>query len=114
MKTVNIVVAGLAFAALAGPAFANDSTAALTNNGLVLTKNAAIEMKSENLYISDKAVRVKYSFVNTSPKDVTVTVAFPIPDVTSDGPEDVPNIPDPNSPNFLDFHITVDGKPVQA
>ena len=114
LKAVDIMVAGLMLATLVGPALGNDSTAALTNSGLVLTKNAAIEMKSENLYISDKAVRVKYTFVNTSPKDVTVTVAFPIPDVTSDGPEDVPSIPDPNSPNFLDFHTTVNGKPVQA
>jgi hypothetical protein len=114
LKTLGAIVAALLLAAPAGPALANDSTAALTNNGLVLTKTADIEMKSENLYISDKAVRVKYAFVNTSTKDVTVTVAFPIPDVTSDGPEGVPNLPDPNSPNFLDFHITVDGKPVQA
>jgi hypothetical protein len=114
MKTVNILVAGLAFAALAGPALAADPNGALPNSALALTRNAAIQVKSEKLYVSDKAVRVTYSVVNTSTKDVTMTVAFPIPDVTADGPEDGPNIPDPNSPNFLDFHITADGKPVQA
>jgi hypothetical protein len=114
VKTVDSMLAGLMLATLAGPALGNDSTAALTNSGLVLTKNAAIEMKSENLYISDNAVRVTYTFLNTSPKDVTVTVAFPIPDVIANGQEGIPNIPDPNSPNFLDFHTTVDGTPVQA
>jgi hypothetical protein len=114
LKTRNILIAGLTLAALAGPALGADPNGALTNSALALSKNAAIEVKSEKLYISDKAVRVTYSFVNTSTRDVTMTVAFPIPDVTADGPEDGPNIPDPNSPNFLDFHITVDGKPVQA
>jgi Domain of unknown function (DUF4424) len=114
LKTIAIVVAVLSLALLAGPALADDSTAALTNSGLVFTKNAAVEMKSENLYISDKAVRVIYGFLNTSPKDVSLTVAFPVPDLTMDGPDDSINIPDYNSPNFLDFHITVDGKPVQA
>jgi hypothetical protein len=113
-ETFRAAAAALAFAMLSGPALADDSTAALTNSGLVFTKNAAVEMKSENLYISDKAVRVTYSFLNTSPKDVSVTVAFPVPDLTMDGPDDTVNIPDYNSPNFLDFHITVDGKPVQA
>lgn len=112
MKTIAIIAATLALAAT--PALADDSTAALTNSGLVFTKNAAVEMKSENLYISDKAVRVTYGFLNTSPKDVSVTVAFPVPDLTMDGPDDTVNIPDYNAPNFLDFHITVDGKPVSA
>jgi len=114
MKTVNICVAGLAFAVLASPALGADANGALPNSALALTRNAALQVKSEKLYVSDKAVRVTYSIANTSAKDVTVTVAFPIPDVIADGPEDGPNIPDPNSPNFLDFHITVGGKPVQA
>jgi len=110
MNTVNILAAGLALAALASPALGADANGALANSALMLTRNAAIAVKSEKLYVSDKAVRVTYSIVNTSTKDVTLAVAFPIPDVTSDGPEDVPHIPDPNSPNFLDFHITVNGK----
>ena len=56
---------------LAGAAGANDSTAGLATGGLVLTKNADIEMRSEKLYISDKQVRVDYQFLNTSAKDVT-------------------------------------------
>lgn len=117
MKTATRLVTGVTLAALiglVGPAGANDSTAALTNNGLVLTKTTAVEMRSENLYISDKAVRVKYSFLNTSAKDVTVTVAFPIPDVVVDGPDSPVDIPDYNAANFLGFVTTVDGKAVPA
>ena len=41
MKSINIIVAALMLATVASPALGNDSTAALTNGGLVLTKNAA-------------------------------------------------------------------------
>jgi len=99
---------------LAGAAGANDSTAGLTNGGLVLTKSADIEMRSEKLFISDKQVRVDYQFLNTSPKDVTVTVAFPMPDITVEGMDDNIAVPNPDSPNILGFKTLVDGRPVNA
>ena len=71
-------------------------------------------MRSEDLYISDKAVRVKYVFMNTSPKDVTVTVAFPMPDIAWDAVGEA-NVDIPAAgPNFLAFTTAVDGKPVKA
>jgi hypothetical protein len=100
--------------ACAGAAGANDSTAGLAAGGLVLTKSADIEMRSEKLYISDKQVRVDYQFLNTSPKDVTVTVAFPMPDITVESLDDNIAVPNPNSPNILGFSTLVDGKPVAA
>jgi hypothetical protein len=104
-------VALTALVALCRLAAANDSIANFETGGLVLTKNAAIEMQSENLYISDKAVRVKYSFVNTSPKDVAVTVAFPMPDIeVVEQDTDIPA----TGANFLAFTTTVDGKLVKA
>ena len=42
-------------------AFANDSTAELTTGGLVLSKNADIEMRSEDLAISEKEISVRYT-----------------------------------------------------
>lgn len=105
-----ITLAGL----LAAPALANDSTAELAAGGLVLTRTESIEMRSEDLFISEQAVRVRYVFVNTSGKPVTTQVAFPMPDI---GGEDfyfhdvsIPNREDPA--NILDFQTTVDGKPV--
>ena len=111
-----IAGAGTAAALLvltAAPAGANDTTAALTNSGLVLTTNSAIEMRSEALSISETAVKVRYAFVNTAPKDVTVTVAFPIPDIVFDGPDVTLNIPK-DAANFLGFRTTVNGAPVNA
>ncbi len=117
MKTAaSLLALGAAGAmfAIADPAGANDSTAELAAGGLVLTKTAAIEMKAEDLYISPKQVRVHYRFANTSDHDVTVTVAFPMPDITTEGFDDMLAIPTQNPTNFLDFHTTVDGRPVTA
>jgi hypothetical protein len=102
-------------AVLATPAVANDSTAELAAGGLVLTRTDAIVMKSEDLFISADEVRVRYVFLNTSGKDVTTRVAFPMPHIG--GPDfffHETSIPDRDDPaNFLDFTTLVDGKPVQ-
>jgi hypothetical protein len=95
-------------------AVANDSSAELATGGLVLTKNPAIEMRSEDLFISTKAVRVHYVFANTSAKDVTILVAFPLPDITIEGPDDNIVVPTDSPTNLLGFVTTVDGRPVQA
>jgi hypothetical protein len=77
MKTLSFFVAA---SALATPALANDSTAETAAGGLVLTRSGTIDMVSEDLFVSEKQVRVAYVFRNRSPRDVTVTVAFPMPD----------------------------------
>ena len=103
-------------AAAGSPAWANDTSAELAAGGLVLTKSDTIEMRSEDLYISEKAVRVRYVFANTSPKDVTVRVAFPMPDIGGPGffQSDV-SIPIDDAPaNILGFTTKVDGKLVKA
>lgn len=61
------------------PALANDSTAETAAGGLVLTQTDAIEMRSEDLYISADEVRVRYVFHNRTDADVTTLVAFPMP-----------------------------------
>ncbi len=103
---------GVLLAAMtASAARANDTTAALTTGGLVFGKNANIEMRSEDLSISEKQIVVHYRFFNRAKSDETVTVAFPMPDVdwTDAHPIAVPNN---ESDNFLDFHTMVDGRPV--
>jgi hypothetical protein len=75
--TVPIVAAALA---LATAALANDSTAETAAGGLVLTRSDSIDMVSEDLFVSAKKVRVAYVFRNRGPRDVTVTIAFPMPD----------------------------------
>jgi hypothetical protein len=102
-------------AALASaPAFANDSTAELTTGGLVLAKSPSVEMRSEDLFVSEKEIRVRYRFFNAASEDVTATVAFPMPDVVFDGPDTGIAVPTQNAENFLDFQSIADGKPVTA
>jgi hypothetical protein len=111
IPSVLLALASLAFAETAR---ANDSTAELTTGGLVLAKSADIEMRSEDLSISEKAISVRYHFFNSAATDQTVTVAFPMPDVTLDGPDSSIALPAPDSPNFLEFHTVADGREVHA
>jgi len=99
--------------ALAAPAFANDSSAELTTGGLVLTRSADIEMRSEDLSISQQEIVVRYIFFNRGAADQTVTVAFPLPDIVWEGPDTVISVPDSQSANFLDFKTLVAGAPVE-
>jgi len=102
--------AGLAlFASI--PSFADDSTASLGMGGVVLTKNADIRMASEDLKLSPNAVSVRYEFTNDSGKDIDTIVAFPLPDVDLyEFWESPMGTVKPQSPNFVGFTLTVDGK----
>jgi len=124
MRRLNIGIAGLIRGAaalsaiacvnvIAVPARANDSTAHLAAGGLVLSRNDAIEMRSEDLFVSMDEVRVRYQFYNRTDKDVTTLVAFPLPDITAPSDENNFSVPAPDADtNFLDFRTTVDGRPV--
>ena len=93
------------FAALA-PAAANDGIAEREAGGLVFRNTDAIDMLSEDLYVSADQIRVRYVFRNRTPRDVRVTVAFPLPD--HDLREDFYG--DTAYPR--DFRTTVDGRPI--
>lgn len=101
-------------AAASGSAYANDSTAELTTGGLALTRSAHIEMRSEDLYISPREIRVGYRFYNASPADVTTLVAFPMPDITVADVGANVTVPTSDPQNLLGFSTTVDGAPVKA
>jgi uncharacterized protein DUF4424 len=90
---------------------ANDSSAALSVGGLVFTRSADVSLESEDLAISPDVVVVRYRFINQSPKPVTLTVAFPVPDIDlSEG--DNLAIPANDPTNFLGFETKVDGRPI--
>lgn len=96
------------------PALANDSTAELKTGGLVLLKSSKIEMKSEDLFISSKEIKINYVFLNNSSTDIATLIAFPMPRISmSNGGEDI-EIPNENSENFLDFSTSVNGRPISA
>jgi hypothetical protein len=96
------------------PAAANDSTAELTTGGLVFAKTADVEMRAEDLFVSEKEIHVRYRFFNASNSDVTSLVAFPMPDIVWEGPDVNLAIPSENPENFLDFHTIADGREVAA
>ena len=112
MKVRSLVLA-LA-AALGGPAAANDSTAQLGAGGLELVRNDTIEILSEDLYVSAREVRVTYRFRNATDTSHTYLVAFPLPAIDARVPEALNvALPDSASENFVDFTVTVDGRPVR-
>jgi Domain of unknown function (DUF4424) len=111
MRTSALALAVLPALALF-PALANDSTAELSTGGLIFVRNDNVEMVSEDLAISAKEVSVRYRFFNKSDKDVTVLVAFPMPDIVVEGPDDPISVPTDDPANFLAFTTVVNGKPV--
>ncbi len=64
-------------AALAAPALANDSSAELGTGGLVLVKSADIEMRSEDLSISEREIVARYRHTNFTPKrDLDILILY--------------------------------------
>ena len=114
MRAVIAALTSTAWLLALAPAAANDSTAELTTGGLVFARTPDVEMRAEDLFISEKEVRVRYRFFNASPSDVTSLVAFPMPDVVWEGPDVNIAIPSDDPENFLDFHTLADGRAVAA
>jgi hypothetical protein len=96
-----------------GSAHANDSSAELDNNGLRLTRDSDISMRSEDLTISDKAVHIEYVFENHASAAKSVTLAFPMPDVTGGIDANV-GLPSGDAVDPFQFRVSADGAPVHA
>jgi hypothetical protein len=90
------------------PSRANDTSAELATGGLAFIKNPDVEMVYEDLFSSTEEIRILYRFANKSDKDVTVYVAFPLPDLKMDLMDDVFVIPVDDPVNFVGFVTTVD------
>lgn len=98
----------------AGPARANDSSAELATGGLVFVKNDAIEMRAEDLFISAAEIRVTYRFFNKTDRDVTVHVAFPLPEIKVNHPDENISLPSDDPVNILGFATSVNDQPVRT
>lgn len=98
--------------AAAFPARANDSTAELTVGGLVFVPNPDVEMRAEDLYVSAREVRVQYRFFNKADRDVTVLVAFPMPEIRIEHQDANIAVPTEDPVNLLDFRTEANGAPV--
>ena len=113
MRRLLLALACGACLASAPAALADDSSAMLGAGGIVLTKSADIRMVSEDLYLSPNAVRVHYTFVNDSKKDIDTIVAFPLPDVDNYEFSESPiGSTLETTPNFVGFKLAVDGKAI--
>ncbi|MFM9858982.1 DUF4424 domain-containing protein [Pseudoxanthobacter sp. M-2] len=108
-----LVIGAVGIAGLAGPAAANDSSAELAAGGLVFVHNDAIEMHSEDLFVSTRLVRVKYRFFNRTDEDIVSLVAFPMPDITISSAEQNISFPTEDPVRLLDFTTEVNGAPVE-
>jgi hypothetical protein len=111
MRPVALALVLLGAASL--PARADDSVAGLAAGGLVLEKTDAIALLAEELYLSEKAVRIAYRFRNLTGADIETTIAFPMPDIRG-GHDALVAIPDPAHDNFLLFETAVDGVAVPS
>ena len=114
MRAAIAALASTAWLLALAPAAANDSTAELTTGGLVFARTPDVQMRAEDLFISEKEVRVRYRFFNGSSADVASLVAFPMPEVVWEGPDVNIAIPSDDPENFLDFHTVADGRAVVA
>jgi hypothetical protein len=113
MRSAAVIAVVMAAAALAtAPARANDTSAELATGGLIFVTNDDIEMRSEQLFISTQQVRVTYQFFNKSDHDVTVLVAFPLPEIRILGQDDNIALPTEDPVNIFAFATTVNGNPV--
>jgi hypothetical protein len=103
----------LAGAALlfASQTLADDSSAALSAGGVVLTQATDIRMAKEDLYVSPDKVRIHFEFANDSKSDISTVVAFPLPDIDASRFYEEPLGDMTADPvNFVGFTITADGK----
>ena len=93
-------------------AWADDSTAELGVGGLHFTHTSAIQMTSEDLFLSTEEVRIHYVFHNRTNRDVTTRVAFPLPDITPNYYFEPVGFPNTGDPNFVNFETRADGRRV--
>lgn len=94
-------------------ASAEENLANLDAGGLVVEPADQLELKAEDIFLSAKQVRAAYRFLNKASQDLTLTVAFPLPEVTGETDLDLA-IPNPASANFLNVQARAAGKSVEA
>jgi len=96
------------------PVSANDSIASVGIGGITMDKTEAVSMVSEKLTIQIDRIDIHYTFMNRSNKDVSATVAFPLPpyEPCSDGQYEVGSCQ--NEMGDLKFTVKLNGKPLPA
>lgn len=90
-------------------AYANDTSGTvLPTGGVVFEKQDGIKMKTEALYIRPGQIEVNYLFENTTGKDITTQVFFPLPQMPA-----VEIFPQGALAHDYEFKLWVNNKPVK-
>lgn len=114
VKTLALILTLVAAFAMPRHVRANDSTAELATGGLIFVHNNHVEMRSEDLFISAAEIRVRYVFYNKTDRNVTVLVAFPMPEIRIEQQDQAWSLPTDDPVNMLEFATSANGKPVET
>ena len=76
--------------------------------GIRFRKESRISMEKERLTISKSRVTAEYQFLNNTDKDITIGLAFPIPDAVCNALHSLPK--ETIFDNSLSFHVWSDGR----
>lgn len=99
----------------AWPASADDSSAALGMGGIVFTQSSDIRMTDEDLFVSPKAVRIRFTFRNDSGRDIDAMLGFPLPDInTAEFTASPIGTVTADPVNFVGFTVRADGVPMRV
>jgi hypothetical protein len=71
-------LAAICFLTVTASALANDSASSSAAGGIQLIREPRISMEKERLTISADLITVEYEFLNTTSRDVTTQIAFPL------------------------------------
>ncbi len=104
--------AGFALLLSTTSAIANDSVASINLGGLELSPSALVSMESEDLYISENRVKVRYTYVNTGSRAENLLISFPLPPPSEMEQEESLASGMYQEWHQLDFKTAIDGKPV--
>lgn len=102
--------AGISVSLFAHMVLANDSTGWVSTGGIQYLKSQNIRMVSEDLYISERKIRLEYEFHNDSDQNIRETVLFPLP---ASSPQEDGDFADIEALHQT-FKIWVNNKPVQV
>ncbi len=92
-----------------GASTENDSTSYPSSTGIEFIKNDNISIESESLFLAERTVEVDYEFYNHASKEVSVHMAFPLPEI------DITNkiSTDGGNPETWKFLVYVNNKKIE-
>jgi hypothetical protein len=106
-------LAAVGLLTVAASAWADDSSASIGAGGISFAKSADIRMASEDLSVSPERIRVRFTFVNDSARDIDTVIAFPLPDIDTTEYWYSPLGSTTDDPvNFVGFKVLVNGSPI--